>query len=286
MEKTRAASIFFGLFVVLVGFSIFLINHPSKRPEQPGGTGPSLRRDADKPGGAADARPANPKPSAPAGQEALAAVIVDDLGNNLDAARALCAIGRPVTAAILPFATQTGETVALVSGCGVEIMLHLPLEALVPKEIAAGRISSGMSPAEVRARVNECLDQVPGCRGVNNHEGSRATEDSSLMPVILGVLKERRLYFIDSLTTRDSIAYDAARRVGVPSAVRRVFLDSDPTEDGVRRRLVDLFRAARTHGRAVGIGHARRETLDALGRHLAMAADYGVKLVPASAIVD
>jgi polysaccharide deacetylase 2 family uncharacterized protein YibQ len=283
MEKTRAASILVGLFVALAGLSLFLIDRSSGRPGRPG---PSLRRDADKPAGPAVAAPANPKPSAPAGAQALAAVIVDDLGNNLDAVRALCAIGRPVTAAILPFASQTGETAALAAGCGVEIMLHLPLEAFVPKEIAAGRISSGMSAAEVRARVNECVDQVPGCRGVNNHEGSRTTEDAALMPVILDVLKERRLYFIDSLTTRDSIAYDTARRMGVPSAVRRVFLDSDPSEEGVRRQLVELFRAARTHGRAVGIGHARRETLDALGRHLGMAADYGVKLVPASAIVD
>ena len=287
MEKARAASILSGLFVVLAGLSIFLIERPSKRPELPGGWGPALRREADKPGGGqAEAPPANLKPSALAGREALAAVIIDDLGNNLEAARALCGFGRSVTAAILPFASKTAETAALAAGCGAEIMLHLPLEALEPKEAAAGRISSGMSAAEVRARVNECIDQVPGCRGVNNHEGSRTTEDPSLMPVILGVLKERRLYFIDSLTSQASIAYDTARRMGVPSAVRRVFLDSDPGEEAIRRRLAELFRAARTHGRAVGIGHARRETMDALGRHLGMAEDYGVRLVAASAIVD
>jgi hypothetical protein len=283
MEKTRAAAILFALFVVLVGLSVLLINRPSSRSDRPG---PQLRRTADKPAVPAEAGPTKPKPAGPAGAQALAAVIVDDLGNNLETARELCALGRPVTAAILPFASKTAETAALAAGCGVEIMLHLPLEALVPKETAAGRISSGMSEAEVRAKVNECIDQVPGCRGVNNHEGSRTTEDSSLMPVILAALKERRLYFIDSLTTRDSIAYDTARRLGVPAAVRQVFLDSDPSEAGIRGQLVELFRAARTHGRAVGIGHARRETLAALGRYLGMAADYGVKLVPASAIVD
>jgi len=282
MRKTLAASLLFILFLVLVGLSFLLVNRPAGRDVR---LGPSSRPAAELPGAPAG-RPPKAEPAAPGRAQALAAVIVDDFGNNLDAARALCALGHPVTAAILPYASKTRETAGLAAGCGVEIMLHLPLEALVPRENSTGRIGSGMSANEVRARVAACLDQVPGCRGVNNHEGSRTTEDAVLMPEILAVLKERGLYFIDSLTTRDSIAYDTARRMGVPAAVRRVFLDGDPSDQGIRRKLVELFRAARTHGRAVGICHARRETLDALSRYLSLAADYGVKLVPASGIVE
>jgi polysaccharide deacetylase 2 family uncharacterized protein YibQ len=268
MRKTLAASLLSVLFFVLVVVGFFLLDRPSGRDVL---LGPAARPAADVPRARA---------------EALAAVIVDDLGNNLEVARALCALGRPVTAAILPYTSLTGETVALARGAGLEIMLHLPLEALVPKENSTGRISSGMSADEARARVNACLDQIPGCRGVNNHEGSRTTEDAVLMPVILAALKDRGLYFIDSLTTRDSIAFETARRMGVPAAVRKVFLDAEPGEAAIRRRLVELFRAARTHGKAVGIGHARLETIGALGRYLGLAADYGVRLVPASAIVE
>jgi polysaccharide deacetylase 2 family uncharacterized protein YibQ len=202
---------------------------------------------------------------------------VDDFGNNLDIARALCALGRPVTAAILPYAPQTRETALLAAGCGVEIMLHLPLEALVPKENSAGRIGSGMTAEEVRARVSACLDQVPGLRGVNNHEGSRTTVDAVLMPEILTVLKERNLYFIDSLTTKDSIAFDTARRMGVPAAVRRVFLDGDQREGSGE---AGSLRAAREIRPGRRISHARGETLEALDRYLGLAADYGVNPPP------
>ena len=292
MGKTLAASLLFILFLVLVGLTFFLSNRPAGRdvPLGPSAAGSVPLFEKEGPG-EIHKIPLNPPfpkgdTALPAGPSALAAVIVDDFGYNLDVARALCALGRPVTAAILPYAPQTRETALLAAGCGVEIMLHLPLEALVPKENSAGRIGSGMTADEVRARVAACLDQVPGSRGVNNHEGSRTTVDAVLMTEILTVLNERNLYFIDSLTTKDSIAFDTARKMGVPAAVRRVFLDGDPSDGGIRKRLVELFRAARRHGRAVGIGHARRETLEALSRYLGLAADYGVTIVPASRIVE
>jgi uncharacterized protein len=287
MRKTRAAFILFVVFFILLLISFFLVERREVRivlPEAPKAEGPPPART--RPQAQAPVKPIRPSPAPPAG-EVLAAIIIDDLGYNLDYASLLCGLGRPVTAAILPFAPQTRDTASLAAGCGLEIMLHLPLESLVPKEESAGRISSGMSAAEVRARVLECIDQVPGCRGVNNHEGSRTTEDAVLMPEILAALRERGMYFIDSLTTADSIAYETARRMGVPAAVRRIFLDGDPGgEEAVRRKIVELFQAARIHGRAVAIGHARRETLSALRKYLGLAADFGVTLVPASRLVE
>jgi len=278
MPKTRAALILFLTILVFLGLSALLVKRRGGQAALSGPSAPARAAEAPSPA------PAPPGPVPPA--EALAAVIVDDFGNNLEPLRALCSIGRPVTAAILPYAPLTRESADLAAGCGVEIMLHLPLESLVPKENSAGRISSGMGPEEVRARVLACIDQVPGARGVNNHEGSRTTGDMVVMPEILAALKERGLYFIDSLTAPGSIAFKTARRLGVPAAERRVFLDGDPDEEAVRARLVELFRAARARGRAVGIGHARRETIAALARYLGLAADYGVTLVPASRLVE
>jgi polysaccharide deacetylase 2 family uncharacterized protein YibQ len=303
MGKTLAASLLTLLFFVLVIAAFIALDRPNGRDiplgppadisvplfekEGPGEIHkiplypPFPKGDTAQP---AEPGAANPTPSEPT--EALVAVIIDDLGNNLEMARLLRDLGRPVTAAVLPYAPQTDETVALLADAGIEMMLHLPLEAIVPKEASRGRISSGMSPEEALARVNACLDRIPGCRGANNHEGSRTTEDAGMMSVILAALKDRGLYFIDSLTVSGSVAYETARRMGVPAAERRVFLDGDPSEGAIRRRIVELFRAARAGGRAVGIGHARRETFQALGKYLSLAADYGVRLVPASAIVE
>ena len=89
MEKTRAASILTGLFVVLVGLAVFLIDRPAGRIERAGGAEPSLRPEAHWPGERPEARPRDPAaPSAASspsaafgGREALAAVVIDDLGN-------------------------------------------------------------------------------------------------------------------------------------------------------------------------------------------------------------
>jgi uncharacterized protein len=221
-----------------------------------------------------------------AGASAKAAIIMDDLGNTIDAVRELIGLGRPITAAILPFAPATAEAARVAREAGLETMLHLPLESLTTKEMSAGRISGDMTREEVRGRVEACLDQVPGCRGVNNHEGSKVTEDASLMSLILEVLKERGLYFIDSRTTSASVAYETALRLGVRAATRRVFLDDTADEAAIRARLEELFAAARNHGSAVGICHPKKETFAALAKYLSLAESAGVRLVFASEVVE
>ena len=235
--------------------------------------------------------PANEAALPPPAKEvraSLAAIIIDDLGYNLEPVQIICAFKRPVTVSILPFAPATLETARLAGEGGLEIMLHLPLEALHQKmeKASQGTIYTSMTAEEIRKNVLASLAEVPGCRGVNNHTGSMVTEDDRMMPVILGVLKEKNLFFIDSRTSPNSIAFETARSMGVPSAARRTFLDDSLEEASIKRQLEELFRVARANGRAVGIGHARKETLQALGKYLSLADAYGVKLVFASAVVE
>jgi polysaccharide deacetylase 2 family uncharacterized protein YibQ len=248
---------------------------------QPGRPQPEVRAPAP-----ARKTPARPKPRTP-GEPARAAIIMDDLGNSLEPLRALCALGRRITASVLPFAAETLPSVKAAHDCGLEVMLHLPLESLVkPPRTPEGTISSGMSRDEVRARVLACLEQVPGCRGVNNHAGSKATEDAVLMPAILEVLRDKELYFVDSRTTSATVAYETARGLGLPAAERNVFLDGVLDDEAIKGRIEELFRIARDTGRAVGICHPKAETLAALRKHLGLAEAYGVTLVFASEIVE
>lgn len=232
-----------------------------------------------------------PLPGPPENQKAerrvpLAAIIIDDVGYNLDLVRKLGGFGRPLTVAVLPFAPLTRESAETARREGLEVMLHLPLESIGrPTAEVPETILTGMAPREIRERVEKCLDRVPEARGLNNHAGSLATEDPGVMMSILEVVKERGLYFVDSRTSRDSVGFDAARALGVPAATRKVFLDQPPGAATVKARLKELFRAARKTGRAVGIGHAKSETIKALGEYLGLADQAGVKLVFASEIV-
>ncbi len=143
-----------------------------------------------------------------------------------------------------------------------------------------------MSPAEIRGAVVRGLDRVPGAAGVNNHTGSSATEETRLMRPVFEVLKSRGLYFVDSRTTAETVAYKEAVLAGVRSTSRDVFIDADPSEARIAARLRDLFSLAKKNGRAVGICHPKRESLAALARYIGLADTYGVRLVFASAIVE
>ena len=65
------------------------------------------------------------------------------------------------------------------------------------------------------ARTGQAPRAVPEVAGVNNHQGSQSTADVALMDELMPVLREHRLFYIDSRTTATTVAYDAARRAGL-----------------------------------------------------------------------
>jgi polysaccharide deacetylase 2 family uncharacterized protein YibQ len=231
-----------------------------------------------------EAPPPAPAQAAPAfaGQVAL---VVDDMGNSLDALDDLISIGLPLTIAVLPDSEHPRETAERAAAAGLEVLLHLPLESANGNgggSIGSGLIASGMPTDEILRTIAAGIDAVPGIRGVNNHMGSKVTTDPDMMRIILPPLRDRGLFFLDSLTSGRSVAYDEALRLGMPAARRDVFLDADG--DGARagERLRELFQAARRHGRAIGICHPFPATLAALKSDFPLIAVYGLEAVPVS----
>ncbi|HEX2695603.1 MAG TPA: divergent polysaccharide deacetylase family protein, partial [Acidobacteriota bacterium] len=213
------------------------------------------------------------------------ALIVDDMGNSQEALEELLGLGEPVTVAILPYSPYALETARKAHEKGLEVLLHLPLESLNGNDAETGTeglIRSGMSEEEVRSLLSEELDRIPYVRGVNNHMGSKVTADAAMMRAILEPIRERGLFFLDSRTSAKSVAYDVAVGMGIPAASRQVFLDADGDTGRIRERLFELFRIARRDGRAVGICHPFKETLQTLKENFGLLGSYGLKAVFAS----
>lgn len=227
--------------------------------------------------------PPSPKqPSVLAGKVAL---VVDDMGNSLEALDELLGLGEPVTVSILPYSPHGFETARRAHEKGLEVLLHLPLESLNgdgSESGTEGLIRSGMSEEEVRTLLVEELDRVPFVRGVNNHMGSKVTADAAMMREILGPIRERGLFFLDSRTSGRSVAYDVAAGMGIPAVTRQVFLDADGEAGRIRERLLELFRIAQRDGRAVGICHPFRETLRILKESFGLLESYRLQAVFAS----
>ncbi|OGD24212.1 MAG: hypothetical protein A2Y56_05985 [Candidatus Aminicenantes bacterium RBG_13_63_10] len=219
---------------------------------------------------------------------ARAAVIMDDLGFSLEAARAACALGMPLTLSVLPFSPQAVASAQVAHEHGLEIMLHLPMESREHHETekrTPGLIEARMPDEDIRLKVREQVYQVPYIRGVNNHMGSLLTEDADKMEVILSVLQEAGLYFVDSRTSASSRALEVARRLGLPAAGCDLFLDDANDASALRKNLARLLKIARRRGWALGIVHPYPATLEALKDCAALFEEQGVMLVPASEIV-
>lgn len=229
-------------------------------------------------------------PAAPEKKETSGevAVVIDDMGADLGILEELVSLKVPLTIAVLPDSSYARETAELANKNGLEVIIHLPLEAFNGQASSAGAdglIKTSMSYQEVWSILEKDFAQVPYAKGLNNHMGSKATADEQLMEIIMSFLKEKNLFFLDSKTSPRSIAYDLALKKKVPAACRQVFLDADQGRSKIKDRLFELFNYARKNGQAVGIGHPFPETINVLKTYLPKAQDYGLKLVTVSSIL-
>src|SRR6266404_6089221 len=180
------------------------------------------------------------------------AIVIDDLGDSLEAARAV---------------------------------LDLEPERAAEMGGAPGFLRTGMSSDGLERQLDADLAAVPYIVGVNGHMGSRFTQDPVAMERLLGALHARGLFYLDSFTTPASVASVTAARLGVPFAQRALFLDHDPRPGAVARALAELDALVRARRSVIAIGHPHPTTLAALAPWLAHAAAAGTHVVPASALV-
>lgn len=217
------------------------------------------------------------------------AFLLDDAGGRPEELDRALQIGRPVALAILPGLPYSTELARRASEAGLEVLLHLPMEPLDPGKARAmgpGGVYGEMSEEEIARVVRSNLDQLPGVVGINNHMGSRGTSDPRVMRAVLGVVRERGLFFVDSRTSPGSVAEQVAEDLKVPIVVRSVFLDNDPAPEAIRRELGRLVVLARRRGSALAIGHINRpHTAEVLREMVREIEGEGVEIVPVRALV-
>jgi hypothetical protein len=166
---------------------------------------------------------------------------------------------------------------------GDEVLLHLPMEPeSANAQTEQSELRVGMNESEVRAALSSMLETVPHVAGVNNHEGSRATSDPTLMAELMPALQERKLFFIDSRTSATSVAYNAAKSAGVSAASRKVFLDDNTDKSAILAQIQLAVRDAEREGSAIAIGHPHPSTIAALAQSAGFFEDRGIRLVFAS----
>ncbi len=191
------------------------------------------------------------------------AIVLDDWGFNRSHCKYLESFGVPVAPAVLPGLQYSKDVIACAIAAGQEPILHLPLEPHNNKDpYPRGYIlTTWMSQKEVLKLLKKVLDEHPGVIGVNNHMGSKATEDKPMMTTIITELKKRGLFFLDSVTSVHSICAEVAQETGIRFTRRDVFLDNRNERAAIERAFEDGVKIARSKGFVLMIGHDRALTL-------------------------
>ena len=212
-------------------------------------------------------------------------IIIDDIGYNnryID----IININVPITLAIIPFTPYSHEAATRGNSAGAEIILHLPME---PKDYpnsnpGKGALLTAMSKAAILKQIRNDLEAVPNISGVNNHMGSKFTEYEEGMKIVLKEIKERGLFFVDSKTSFNSVAYSLAKEMNIKTAERSVFLDNVQTEEAIKAQLMEAVKIAKIKGEAIAIGHPYIPTINVLKKTAPDLEKEGIKLVFASSL--
>jgi hypothetical protein len=201
-----------------------------------------------------------------AGEDPKLAIVIDDLGVNESVLRQLLDLNFPVTFAFLPHGAHTRSGARAAHAKGREILVHQPMEPIGYPRVRPepNALLTGMSDGQIRRILDASIAAVPHAVGLNNHMGSRFTQQADGVSAVIRVLKERGMFMLDSMTHKDSVFAVQGGRMGIEHYSRNVFLDASPSREKILEELRRAEAIALFTGQAVAIGHPLPETLAAL----------------------
>lgn len=218
-------------------------------------------------------------------------IIIDDFGNNGYGTEEMLNCGVPLTAAVMPFMPYSEKEAILAYEKGLDVIMHVPMEPNYGKKewLGARGITTNLSDTEIKNRIKDGLKDIKYAVGMNNHMGSKATQDNRVVKAILEVVKEYNMVFIDSKTSSRSVIKSEADSLGVISYSRDVFLDNIKSKDHIKKQIIKLSIIADKKGYAIGIGHVGVEggvvTAEAIKEMYTILSEQGYKFITISELI-
>lgn len=237
------------------------VNSPSKTEKLPSKTEVLPAKTVTSPSKLADSSSGlqkNPFSIPPAKNGATLVFVIDDAGLNVEFTKRYAGLPFPLTIAVLPKLAHSKECAYVVRSYGKELILHQPMQSLNHSlNPGPGKITVDMSFEQIHSIIRENLAEIgPGVKGLNNHEGSEVTEDVLRIGAVLDACLENSIYFLDSRTTANTKAPQAALERDM-----KIFEKSGPYIDNVVTReamLEEIYRAldaANKNGSSIVIAH-------------------------------
>ncbi len=217
----------------------------------------------------------------------LISVVIDDMGINKRRTLDIISIKAPLTSSFLTYGRDLAKMAQMAKDSGHEIMIHAPMEPKVSANLAPDTLKTDMDKAEVEKVFKQMLDKFENIEvgGINNHMGSKFTEDKERLGFVMSMLKNRNMFFLDSKTTAVSKGKELAQEQEVAFAQRDVFLDNENDYDYILKQLEKTEKIALKKGYAIAICHPKSQTFPALKDWVVSLKDKNIKLVHVSDIV-
>lgn len=194
----------------------------------------------------------------PAQNGATLVFVIDDAGMNAEYTKRYASLPFPLTIAVLPKLLHSKDCAYIVRSSGKELILHQPMQSLNHNlDPGPGKISVDMSFSQISSIINENLAEIgPGVKGLNNHEGSEVTEDVLRIGAVLDVCLENKIYFLDSRTTANTKAPQAALERDMTIFEKSgPYIDNIVSHEAMLKEIYKSLEAANKNGSAIVIAH-------------------------------
>lgn len=213
-------------------------------------------------------------------------IIIDDMGYRLNSGNRAINLPGELTYSFLPHAPHAISLSRSAHQQSKEVMLHLPMEAESGKKLGPGGLTECMTKQKFIETLESNLQSVPYAKGFNNHMGSLLTKSQFWMRRLMKEMSmNKKLFFVDSKTTSDSVALSVARAEGLQSITRDIFIDHEESNKFIYQQLKKLIKRARHKGTALAIAHPKKMTLSILEKWLPKLEAQGIKLVSVSKLI-
>ncbi len=198
------------------------------------------------------------------------ALIFDDLGESLQSLHQIYELKVPVTISVIPGLRFSKNIAHIGARAGFSVMIHLPLEPEETDYYSSDKydfISGSLPKNQIDRLLNNYLNSIRIAIGVNNHMGSKATQDRKLMSHILRRINRRNLIFIDSRTSPNSVAYAVAKEKGMKAGYAHACLEMNADPKKMKEEL-DRIIAENPGKKLILIAHPQKNTFEFLKDNL------------------
>jgi polysaccharide deacetylase 2 family uncharacterized protein YibQ len=191
-----------------------------------------------------------------AGTNGSISIIIDDMGYDHYVMQKFLEIDLPIAFSFIPdtpFVHMSSDFCKK----GYTVMLHMPSES-IDKHLNKNYplfLNVSNSKKEIFEQLEKAMRDVPCASGFNNHMGSKFLQSTAKMSDVMEFLRQNNLFFVDSLTTPNSVGYKLACNYKVPYAVRDMFIDNKKRFNYVKQNLLDAIKLAKQGKNVILIGH-------------------------------